>query len=260
MNPWIELLLALLQGMTEPLPISSSGHLVVAQSWFGVNEPSLAFEAFVNLGSVIGVMVYYRVFILEVMSDAFKALKERQINDSVRYILQVGFATIPAGLIGLFFASDIARVFSSVRAVGLMLLVTGVLLTLVSRIIDQSRPSISNGDAFVIGLAQSVALIPGLSRSGLTTIAGLFRGVEFKAALRFSLMMYIPISLAAGAWSIVQATEVFQVSLVSIGSLILAGVATYLVIGLYTKLVEQRRLIWFAYYCLAAGFLVVIIG
>ena len=260
MNPWIELLLALLQGLTEPLPISSSGHLVVAQSWFGVNEPSLAFEAFVNLGSVVGVILYYRVFILELITDALKALKERQFNDSVRYILQVGFATIPAGLIGVMFASNIASVFSSVRAVGLMLLVTGVLLTLVSRMMDQSRPNVSNGDALIIGLAQSVALIPGLSRSGLTTIAALFRGVEFKAALRFSLMMYIPISLAAGAWSVVQSTEIFQVSFVSIGSLILAGTATYLVIGLYTKLVEQRRLMWFAYYCLSAGLLVVLIG
>jgi len=187
-------------------------------------------------------------------------LKERQFNDSVRYILQVGFATIPAGLIGVLFASDIASVFSSVRAVGLMLLVTGVLLTFVSQMMNQSRANVTNGDAFIVGLAQSVALIPGLSRSGLTTIAALFRGVEFKAALRFSLMMYIPISLAAGAWSVVQATEVFQVSLVSIGSLIVAGTATYLVIGLYTKLVEQRRLMWFAYYCFAAGLLVVLIG
>ena len=260
MNAWMELLLALLQGLTEPLPISSSGHLVVAQSWFGVGEPSLAFEAFVNLGSVVGVLLYYRAFLLQVLQEAVRGLSERKMNEALRFLLQVGVASIPAGLVGVLFASSIAAVFSSVRAVGLMLLVTGVLLTVVSRFMTQTNHTISNRDAGVVGVAQAFALIPGLSRSGLTTMAALFRGVEFKAALRFSLMMYIPISLAAGAWSVVQSTDVFIISWVSGLSLFIAGVATYLVIGWYTTLVEQRRLIWFAYYCLMAGLLVVVIG
>lgn len=260
MNPWMELLLALLQGLTEPLPISSSGHLVIAQSWFGVGEPSLAFEAFVNLGSVFGVLLYYRAFLYQLLQEALRGVKERKMNDALRFLLQVGFASIPAGLVGVLFAGPIALVFSSVRAVGAMLLLTGVLLTVVSKVMTQTNDTISNLDAGVVGVAQAFALIPGLSRSGLTTMAALVRGVEFKAALRFSLMMYLPISLAAGAWSVVQSTDVFRISWVSGLSLVIAGVATYAVIGLYTTLVEQRRLLWFAYYCLLAGLLVVVIG
>jgi undecaprenyl-diphosphatase len=260
MNPWIELLLALVQGLTEPLPISSSGHLVIAQSWFGVGETSLAFEAFVNLGSVLGVMVYYRTFLLQLLQEAVRGVRERHLNEAIQFILQVGVASIPAGLVGVLFASQIAAVFSTVRAVGLMLLVTGVLLTIVSKVMTEKTKAVSNLDAGVVGVAQAFALIPGLSRSGLTTMAALLRGVDFKTALRFSMMMYLPISLAAGAWSIVQSTEMLSLSAHSFLSLAIAGLATYAVIGLYTRLVEQRRLMWFAYYCLLAGLLVVVIG
>ena len=259
MNSWIELLLALLQGLTEPLPISSSGHLVVAQAWLGVGVPSLAFESFVNLGSVLGVIAYYRIFIVDLLKDAFKGLKTRSNNESMSYILQVALASIPAGLIGLLFADQIGTL-SSVRFVGAMLLITGLLLLVVSRKTTNSNQNVTWFDSLLIGLSQAVALIPGLSRSGLTTIAGLFRGIEFDQALQFSLMMYIPISLAAGGWSVLQATDAFTPSLSSIGSLFVAAASTYFVIGVYRRLVAQRRLIWFAGYCLLAGLLVLVIG
>jgi undecaprenyl-diphosphatase len=259
MNSWIELLLALLQGLTEPLPISSSGHLVVAQAWLGVGVPSLAFESFVNLGSVIGVIAYYRAIIFELLREAFKGLKTRSTNQAITYITQVGLASIPAGLMGVLFAEQIGTL-SSVRFVGAMLFITGLLLVVVSRKTNNTHKVVTWLDSGLIGMSQAVALIPGLSRSGLTTITGLLRGIEFDKALQFSLMMYLPISIAAGGWSVWRSVDPFTPSMVSLLSLVVAAMSTYFVIGLYRRLVAQRRLIWFAGYCLLAGLLVLVIG
>ena len=259
MNAWIELLLALLQGLTEPLPISSSGHLVVAQAWLGIGSPSLAFASFVNLGSVLGVLAYYRDVIVDLVRDAFQGIQHKTTNSSIRYILQVAVATLPAGLVGLLVADVIAS-FDGVRVVGAMLLVTGVLLVLISRTMTTTPKEIAWLDALLVGVAQAFALIPGLSRSGLTTIAGLARGIEFDKALQFSLMMYLPISIAAGGWSVLQSTEPLTLSVHSFLGLLVAASSTYVVIGVYRRLVAQRKLIWFAAYCLIAGLLVVVVG
>lgn len=259
MNSWIELLLALLQGLTEPLPISSSGHLVVAQAWLGVGVPSLAFESFVNLGSVLGVIAYYRAFLLQLLRGALKGIQTRVHNDATAYIAQVGLASIPAGLFGVLFADQIGAL-SSVRFVGAMLLITGLLLVVASRKSTIGKLNVTWLDSGVIGLSQALALIPGLSRSGLTTITGLLRGIEFDKALQFSLMMYIPISVAAGGWSVLRSVDAFTPSVVSLFSLLVAASSTYVVIGVYRRLVAQRRLIWFAGYCVIAGLLVLVAG
>jgi len=259
MNAWIELLLALLQGLTEPLPISSSGHLVVAQAWLGIGNPSLAFASFVNLGSVLGVVAYYRGVILDLVRNALQGIQHKTTNPSIRYILQVALATLPAGLIGLVVADLIAS-FDGVRIIGAMLLVTGALLVLISRTMTTTPKELTWLDALLVGVAQAFALIPGLSRSGLTTIGGLARGIEFDKALQFSLMMYLPISIAAGGWSVLQSTEPLTLSVHSFLGLLVAASSTYVVIGVYRRLVAQRKLVWFAVYCLIAGLLVVVIG
>lgn len=259
MNSWIELLLALLQGLTEPLPISSSGHLVVAQAWFGVGVPSLAFESFVNFGSVLGVIAYYRAFLLSLLRGAFNGLKTRTTNEALTYLAQVALASIPAGVVGVLFAEHIGAL-RSVRFVGAMLVVTGLLLVVVSGKTSNTKKNVTWLDGVVIGFSQALALIPGLSRSGLTTITGLLRGIEFDHALQFSLMMYIPISIAAGGWSVLQSVDPFTPTFVSVLGLLVAASSTYLVIGVYRRLVAQRRLLWFAGYCLLAGLLVVVTG
>jgi undecaprenyl-diphosphatase len=260
MTPWIELLLALLQGLTEPLPISSSGHLVVAQAWLGLSEPSLAFSSFVNFGSVLGVVAYYRVFLMNLMRESLQGIQSRDFNASLKYVGNIVLASIPAGLAGVLFADVINASLSGVRLVGLMLVLTGVLLVIVSRIHTNTKQSVSYSDGVFVGFAQAFALIPGLSRSGLTTIAGLLRGVEFDRALQFSLMIYIPISIAAGGWSILQSSDSFSPSITSVLSLMVAAVSTYVVIGWYRRLVGQRRLIWLAVYCLIVGLIVGIAG
>ena len=257
MERLLELLLALLQGLTEPLPISSSGHLVLAKAWFGIDQPGLTFEAFVNLGSLFGVLAYYQTFIITLIKSAIRELKQ-QDKPHLHYIIQVGLATIPALVAGLLLA-DVVEQFATPAVVGLMLLITGVLLFVIHRRPMTTRLDLTYTDASFIGVAQAVAIMPGLSRSGLTTIMGLFRGLEFSSVLRFSLMMYIPISIAAGAWSVVSADTAMVFSGWEMVYLLTAASGTYIMIGSFIRIVEARKLHWLAIYCFIVGTLAIVL-
>jgi undecaprenyl-diphosphatase len=257
MDRLLELILALLQGLTEPLPISSSGHLVLAKAWFGIDQPGLSFEAFVNLGSLLGVVAYYQTFLFTLLKSAFRELKQED-KPHIHYILQVGIATIPALLAGLVFA-DMIEQWSTPAVIGVMLLITGVLLWMIHRRPRTTRLDVTYTDASLMGGAQAVAIMPGLSRSGLTTIMGLFRGLEFSSTLRFSLMMYIPISIAAGAWSVVTSDSAIGFSGWEMLYLLTAALGTYIMIGSFIRIVEARKLHWLAVYCFIVGTLAIVL-
>ena len=247
----LELVLALIQGLTEPLPISSSGHLVLAKNWFGITQPGLSFEAFVNLGSLLGVLFYYQTFIVTLFQSALKELRQPQ-KPHIHYIVQIGLATVPALIAGLVFA-EVVEAYATPRIVGFMLLITGVLLFILHRRPLTTRLDITYSDAALIGGAQAVAIIPGLSRSGLTTIMGLFRGLEFSSTLRFSLMMYIPISIAAGAWSVLSNSSSLVFTGWEVVYLLTAASGTYIMIGSFIRIVEAKKLHWLAVYCFIVG-------
>jgi len=256
MERLLELVLALLQGLTEPLPISSSGHLVLAKHWFGMDQPGLSFEAFVNVGSLLGVIAYYQTFIFTLVKSAVGEMKQ-QDKPHIHYIIQVGLATVPALVAGLLLA-DVVEQFATPAVVGIMLLMTGVLLFIIHRRAQTTRLNINYTDASLIGVAQAVAIIPGLSRSGLTTIMGLFRGLEFSSTLRFSLMMYIPISIAAGTWSVVSADTMMAFTGWEMVYLLTAASGTYIMIGSFIRIVEARKLHWVAIYCFVVGTLAIV--
>lgn len=258
MERLLELILALLQGLTEPLPISSSGHLVLAKAWFNLDQPGLTFEAFVNVGSLLGVLAYYQTFIITLVRSALKELKQPD-KPHLHYLLQVGLATLPALLVGLLF-SDVIEQLSTPAFVGMMLLITGVLLFIIHRRPRTTRLDISYSDALVIGGSQAVAIIPGLSRSGLTTIMGLLRGLEFSSTLRFSLMMYIPISIAAGVWSVLSSDTPMAFTGWEMVYLLTAAAGTYIMIGSFIRIVESRKLHWLAVYCLVVGTLAIVLA
>ena len=251
MERLLELVLALLQGLTEPLPISSSGHLVLAKHWFGMDQPGLSFESFVNVGSLLGVIAYYQTFIFTLVKSSVGEMKQ-QDKPHIHYIIQVGLATVPALVAGLLFA-DVVEQFATPAVVGIMLL-----LFVIHRRAQTTRLNINYTDASLIGVAQAVAIIPGLSRSGLTTIMGLFRGLEFSSTLRFSLMMYIPISIAAGAWSVVSADTVMAFTGWEMVYLLTAASGTYIMIGSFIRIVEARKLHWVAIYCFVVGTLAIV--
>ncbi len=257
------LLLGIIQGITEPLPISSSGHLVIFQEIFNIGTTDLNFEIIANAGSLVAIIIFYRKTLQElIINDLnFVFKKDKSCGDSFRYTLLIVIATIPAGLFGLLLKDKIEE-YKTLVIVGFSLIITSIALFIINaKSVSNDRENVTFRDSIVMGLFQIIALFPGISRSGSTTVGGLGSGLNIESTLKFSFMMYIPISIATttlGVVDIVRADSVNYVgyTLGFIGSLI----ATYFAIGLLINTVKKGKLKYFAYYCFVVGLGVVIIG
>jgi undecaprenyl-diphosphatase len=257
---WFEaLVLGLIQGLTEFLPVSSSGHLEIAKALFGVDpETSFFFTVAVHGATVLSTIVVFRKEILSLAEGTLKF----KMNEETSYVLKIIVSMIPVGVTGLLLKEPVKNLFNgNIVFIGLMLLVTSALLACAHFIRKRDR-NIGYIDALVIGIAQAVAVIPGISRSGATIATGLMIGNRKEEIARFSFLMVLVPVIGANL------LEVFS-SEVSIGTtgafIILIGFITAFVSG-YTAcrwmigLVKRSKLIWFAIYCTAAGLLSVILG
>ncbi len=240
------IILAIIQGITEPLPISSSGHLVIFEEIMNLNLPGFQFELFVNFGSLLGIIVYFR-------KDLMAYLKTLNKVETRVYSYKVLLATIPAGFIGFYYI-DSFELFKSANYVAGFLIVTGILLLVGPRIIKERR-ELSYNDSLYVGLAQAAALIPGISRSGITTVAGISRGLSREDAFKFSFMIYIPISFASGIYSLFKLDD-FGVEYLLYFTI--AAVMTYIGLIFFKKILLQDRLHYFAIYCFLLASLIII--
>ncbi|MCF0159305.1 MAG: undecaprenyl-diphosphate phosphatase, partial [Bacteroidaceae bacterium] len=189
MNEIQALLLGLLQGFTEYLPVSSSGHLQIGQMLLGVNlEGGLTFDIVVHVATVLSTLVILWKEILWI----FKGLFKFQWNMETKYTLNIIISMIPIGIVGLFFKDQVEALFQGTLVVGICLLITSILLSLTHYYQPKEKENISKVDAFVIGLAQACAVLPGLSRSGSTIATGLLLGNSRKSLAQFSFLMVIP--------------------------------------------------------------------
>jgi undecaprenyl-diphosphatase len=241
-----------IQGLTEFLPVSSSGHLVVipallSEFGIGVGQPDLAVTAVLHLGTLLAVMVYYR-------RDIAKVLRLRSDPEGRKIALLVGVGTIPA-LFGLPFADSIDRFQDSVSNVGWALIATGVILVVGQRLATGAR-NLMDGripDAVFIGVAQMFALIPGISRSGITISAGNGRGFEPGEAARYSFLLGIPAIAGGGLSQILE----LEGSSTGTGPLlvgtVVAAVCGYGAISLLLAALRRVGLAPFALYCFAIG-------
>ena len=187
---WLEaLILGALQGLTEYLPVSSSGHLAIGSYLFGVNpDDNLTFTVAVHVATVLSTLV----ILWKEISWIFRGLFKGQLNDETRYVLNIIVSMIPVGIVGVFFKDAVEEVFGSGLAiVGTMLLVTALLLTFSYYARPRQKETISMRDAFIIGLAQAAAVMPGLSRSGSTIATGLLLGNKKETLAQFSFLMEI---------------------------------------------------------------------
>ena len=249
------LLLGLLQGLTEFLPVSSSGHLAIGKALFGIETADLSFEIVVHAATVLATIV---VFWKEIVA-LFRGLFKWQMNSETRYILLILLSMVPVFIVGMFFKDSVESLFGSgLLVVGCALLVTALLLFL-SETLSARRAGegtqVGWKSALWMGLAQAVAVVPGLSRSGSTIATGLLCGVKKEEVTRFSfLMVLIPI-LGEAFLDVVDGG--FAGS--SVGSLqLLIGFAAAFVSGLFAcrfmiAMVRKARLKWFALYCLLVG-------
>jgi len=248
------ILLGLVQGITEPLPISSSGHVIIFENIFNVYIPdSTNFNIFVNFGSLIAIIIFYRAFLKKILSGAFNYVfkKDKEGKDDFLYILLVIVATIPAAIAGLFLKDIINERFSSLLSVGVALFITGLLLLFIQQAAKTANnEKITLKTSIFMGLAQIIGLFPGISRSGSTTTLGVANKTNLQAALRFSFMMYIPVSFGALALGIFDLDTANTFIPGYIGAFIASLIGTYLAILFFFKLVKKNNLKYFGYYCL----------
>jgi undecaprenyl-diphosphatase len=266
MNLFQAFILGILQGATEFLPVSSSGHLVLVPWLLGWEKPSLAFDAVVHWGTALAVIVYFWRDWLALIQAVFQAIRQRSIADpKARLTLLIVIGTIPAALIGYLFEDFFEAMFARPVAAAAFLLVTAAFLSITEWL---SRPEraleqLTWLDALLVGLGQALAIFPGISRSGATIAAGLARGLKREPSARFSFLLATPIILGTGGLKIINLIEagdlVSQAPAFIVG-LLGAGIVGFGCIHYLLRYLQRRRLYPFAAYCAAAGIVCLIIA
>ncbi|MFA5793813.1 MAG: undecaprenyl-diphosphate phosphatase [Candidatus Brocadiia bacterium] len=246
------IVLAIIQGVTEFLPVSSSGHLVIATKLFGMSNPdtNLSLIVFLHVFSLLAIIISFYKEIFELLTQP-------------KVILMIIIATIPAGLIGYLFEDYIQKLFEGTVLTGAALMVTGIYIILTelhwkrTEVNLEQAPLIS---ALWVGIAQAFAIIPGLSRSGLTICTGLLNGYEKHESIKFSFFLALPVLAGATVLKLRDFSQLkasFQPITILISGVICLLVSL-LAIHLLIRLIRRRKLIYFGWYCLIAGILTVI--
>lgn len=254
---WLQaLVLGLLQGLTEYLPVSSSGHLTIGSYLFGLNgEDNLAFTVVVHVATVLSTLVVLWKEIDWILKGLFKF----KMNDETKYFINILISMIPVGIVGVFFKDQVEEVFGSgLLIVGCMLLVTAALLVFSYYARPRQRENISPLHAFVIGLAQAVAVLPGLSRSGSTIATGLLLGNKKEKLAQFSFLMVIPPILGEALLDVVKGLKGEEAfggidALPLIVGFVAAFVSGCIACKWMINIVKKGKLVWFGVYCAIAG-------
>jgi undecaprenyl-diphosphatase len=253
--------------LTEFLPVSSSGHLVLTEELLGLTTHNIRFVVVVHLGSLVAVLAVYREQVSKIIQGVFKGRiryrkgKWKFSNPDTRTAALLLLATIPAGIVGLFLGDLIERVFYHPFWVGVCLVFTGLILFCI-RFIKTGDGKPNWWRAGIIGLAQAVAILPGMSRSGSTIAAGIYSGVEKSRAAEFSFLLSIPVILGAGILEFSKMMEAMPESAEIITLLLGAAssaVSGYLAIRFLLNVIKKGKLHYFAYYCwLVAGSVIIL--
>lgn len=261
-------LLGLVQGMTEFLPVSSSGHLVLSQALLGIDDGGIIFEVMVHFGTLLAVVTAFWQDILNLVREFFLffrpatyragLLARFESSEYAKLLIYIIIGTLPAAVIGLLFEDYVEAAFQNPKLTCVMLIITGFIL-LLTRLIRNRNLELNGARSFVIGLAQACAILPGISRSGSTISAALYQGVDSKRAAQFSFLLALPAILGA---TVLKLAEMFSQpinfaqSLNLIIGMVVSYVSGYLAIKLLLDIVRRGKLYWFAPYC----FFIAIIG
>ena len=251
MSWWEALFLGLVQGLTEFLPVSSSGHLVIAGTFLGVDTPGVFFEVMVHVATLISVLTVYRGAVVRLLRGALSA-----DPISLTYLGRLALASVPAAVVGILFDDQVARAFDSTAFVGVMLLVTGAMLWS-TRWALRTRGGARVGwrPALLMGVAQAFAILPGISRSGSTVTAALWLDVDADTAAEFSFLMSVPVILGAAALEARQMVAEGPAvgALPTAIAFIAAAVSGVLAIRLFVRMLRHRNFHVFAPYVWIVG-------
>lgn len=261
---WLQVwVLALVQGLTEFLPVSSSAHLILIPQLTGWDDQGLAFDVALHFGSLFAVLLYFRQELTAMTTSWFRSLRTRQLDDDARLAWAVIFATIPVGLAGLLFKDTIESVLRSPLYIAVGLIVFGLVLGWADWRYRGTRDErqLTWKDVLLIGLAQAVALFPGTSRSGITLTAGLFLGFSREAAARFSFLLSIPvILLACGLETVDLATSGAPVEWTSmLAGIVISAVSAYLCIHYFLAFIRRIGMQPFVIYRLLLGVALILV-
>ncbi|MCJ7814028.1 MAG: undecaprenyl-diphosphate phosphatase [Candidatus Atribacteria bacterium] len=255
------ILLGIIQGLTEFFPVSSSGHLVIAKYLLKLHLPGAAFEAFLHFGTVVAVIVLFRKQIKELIISFFDSIYKLSHGENISNIFKNNsssklawfliISTIPAAIIGYTFSSYFETLFSKPVITSFMLMITGALLWLGNKYYTGGNKNISEityKDAIFIGVAQAVAIFPGISRSGLTVISGLSRNLDREFAARYSFILSIPIILGASMFKIRELSSLnINIYILFLSGLV-AAISSYGAMKIFITLLKNRKIYFFSYY------------
>lgn len=253
------LILGIIQGLTEFLPVSSSGHLELGKSILGDNslpKESMIFTVVLHFATALSTIVVFKKDIIEIIKELLKF----EWNSNTQFIFKIIISMLPAALIGVFFETELESLFSNnIVLVGAMLIITGLLLLLADRAQNTSK-NVSFKNAFTVGVAQAVAILPGISRSGATISTAVLLGIDKTKAARFSFLMVIPLifgKIFKDIFSGELSYENAQITSLGIG-FIAAFVSGLLACTWMIRLVKNSQLKYFAYYCAVVGIIAIL--
>lgn len=261
------IILGIIQGITEPLPISSSGHLVLIKNLFNTNMANdVNFEIFVNFGSFLAIFFIFRKDILKLLTGFFGYLFQKEKREcyakDFKYCMLILIGSIPVGSSGILFKDWIDGFSENLHLLGCAFLITALALFLIRKSKGKKEDyDITYKDAILIGLMQMVALMPGISRSGTVLVGCLLCGLSRKAALKYTFMLYFPVSVASmglGVLDLFEAGNISSLLLPYIVGLGAAGIVTYFSYQWLSELVQKGKLWKFSIYCLCLGIFVLI--
>lgn len=265
---WGIVILGIIQGLTEFLPVSSSGHLVIAQNLLNISAPGVVLELVLHLGTLLSVVIVFWQDVMGLLQGFFSLLLNPKLKKPVakelltyrRLVPLLIIGLIPTALFGLFLEPIFEHLFSSTLAVAFALLLTGVVLFLISRLASGRRDlaQLTALDALTVGIAQGCAIVPGLSRSGMTISSALGRGLNRDAATRFSFLISIP---TIGGAALLKIKDIISFGSQQWGSLwlgfIVAAITGVAAIKILVRLLKQGRLQVFAYYVWIMGLFII---
>lgn len=255
MDIWQAAILGLVQGLTEFLPVSSSGHLVLGQRLLGFTEPEMMFDVAVHVGTLLAVVLVFWDDLWSILRGLF-VYSDQDGRRGRRLLWLVVVGSVPTALMGLFFKDIFEVMFSSLLIVGLALLVTGWFLMATALVTKKGRQieQVGAGRALLVGLAQGMAITPGISRSGATISTSLLLGIDRRLAARYSFVLSIPAILGALALQLhtLGPPTQAQINPLLVGA-VTSAISGYAALRVLLKIVQAGHLHWFAPYCFALG-------
>lgn len=259
------IIIALVQGVAEILPISSSGHMIIAQELLGIQTNDLSLEIFLHFGSLIAIFVFFRKKIWAIIRDFFLYLfkKKEEAKDNYKLAWYIVIATIPAAIAGLFLEDIIGKHLKALWVVGVFLLITSALLYLSTKAKrEKELKDLTWKNALIIGLFQCLGLFPGISRSGSTLVGGASQKVKQTDAADFAFILALPIMLGSAVLSMNDISTALSNSDLLIPYLvgfIVTLITTYLTISLFFSFIKKKKMSIFSIYCLCVGLLIIVL-